>query len=387
MNTAVVIDAVRTPVGRADAEKGYFRDVRADDLSARVIEALVERTGIEPTLIEDVVWGCVQQQAEQGGNVGRTAALLAGLPIESSATTVSRNCGSSLQALHQAAHSAIAGGDDVQIVGGVEHMHHVPMDKDYSPNPALFRKWSPGTMHMGVIAEYMARKYAVPRREQDEFALRSHTNAAEATRSGAFQQEIAPVWGRDADGRRQLIDRDQGIREDTSLEALSKLPPAFDPVSGSVTAGNSSQVSVGAAAMLVMSEKKAKELALKPRAKIIGMAAAGVDPGVMGIGPVPATQKALARAGLKLADIDVIEINEAFAVQTLAVIKVAGMDAARVNLRGGAIALGHPLGASGARIATTLLGIMRDRGARYGLATMCIGGGQGISTVFESAIN
>jgi acetyl-CoA acyltransferase len=384
MNTAVVIDAVRTPVARADAEKGNYRDVRADDLSARVIEALIERTGIEPTLIEDVVWGCVQQQGEQGGNVARTAALLAGLPIESSAVTVGRNCGSSLQALNQAACSIMAGQDDIQIVGGVEHMQHVPMDKDFAPNPALFRKWSPATMHMGVIAEYMARKYGVGRKGQDEFALRSHQNAAEATRSGAFAREIAPVWGRDADGRRQLVERDQGIREDTSIEALAKLAPAFDPVTGSVTAGNSSQVSVGAAAMLVMSDKKAKELGMKPIARVRAMATAGVDPGVMGIGPVPASLKALNRAGLKLADIDAIEINEAFAVQALACIKVAGMDASRVNLRGGAIALGHPLGASGARIATTLLGIMRDRGARYGLATMCIGGGQGIATILES---
>src|SRR5262245_50156973 len=384
MESAVVIDAIRTPVARADADKGYYRDVRADDLSARVIEAIIERTGIEPALVEDVIWSCVQQQGEQGGNVGRTAALLAGLPIESSAVTVGRNCGSSLQALNQAACSIMAGQDDVQIVGGVEHMQHVPMDKDHSPNPTLFRKWSPATMHMGVIAEYMTRKYGVQRSEQDEFAFRSHQNAAEATRSGAFSKEIVPVWGRDPEGRRTLVDRDQGIREDTSVEALSKLPPAFDPVTGSVTAGNSSQVSVGAAAMLVMSEKKAGELGLKPRARVVAMAAAGVDPGVMGIGPVPATHKALARAGLKLSDIDVIEINEAFAVQALSVIKVAGMDPSKVNLRGGAIALGHPLGASGARIAKTRLGVMGYRRLRDGLATMCIGGGQGIATVFES---
>jgi acetyl-CoA acyltransferase len=383
MNSAVVIDAVRTPVGRADAEKGYFRDVRADDLSGWIIQALLERTGIDPALVEDVVWGCVQQQGEQGGNVARTAALLAGLPIEAAAVTVGRNCGSSLQALNQAACSIMAGQDDIQIVGGIEHMQHVPMDKDHSPNPALFRKWSPATMYMGAIAEYMTRKYGVRRPEQDAFALKSHQNAAEATRSGAFGHEIAKTWARDADGNRFLADSDQGIRADTSLEALSKLPPAFDPVTGSVTAGNSSQVSVGAAAMLVMSDKKAKELGLKPRARVVGMASAGVDPGVMGIGPVPATQKALARAGLKLADIDVIEINEAFAVQALSVIKVAGMDPNKVNLRGGAIALGHPLGASGARIATTLLGVMRDRKSRYGLATMCIGGGQGIATIFE----
>jgi acetyl-CoA acyltransferase len=384
MTSAVVIDAVRIPIGKADPEKGLYRDVRADDLSAHVIAALVERSGIEPALIEDVVWGCVQQQGEQGSNVGRTAALLAGLPIETGATTVSRNCGSSLQALHQAAQSALAGCEDVQIVGGVEHMQHVPMDKDYAPNPALFRRWSPATMHMGAIAEYMARKYRIGRRAQDEFALRSHQRAAEATRSGAFAREIAPAWGRDAEGRRALVEHDQGIRQDTSLEALGKLAAAFDPAGGSVTAGNSSQVSVGAAALLVMSEPRARELGLRPIARVRGMAVAGVDPGVMGIGPVPATLKALERAGLKLADIDLIEINEAFAVQTLAVIQVLGADPERVNVRGGAIALGHPLGASGARIATTLLGAMRDHGARLGLATMCIGGGQGIATVFEA---
>ena len=384
MESAVVIDAVRTPVGRAAPGNGCYRDVRADDLSAQVISALLQRSGVEPEWVEDVVWGCVQQQGEQGGNMARTAALLAGLPIQSAATTVSRNCGSSLQALHQAAHSAIAQCDDVQIAGGVEHMHHIPMEKDYSPNPALFRRWSPGTMHMGLIAEYMSRKYKIARKSQDQFALLSHQRAAEATRSGGFANEIIPAWGRDEQGRKLLVDRDQGIREDTSIEALGQLAAAFDPVNGSVTAGNSSQISVGAAALLLMSEAKARELGLQPMARIRGMATAGVDPGVMGIGPVPATLKALDRAGLKLSDIDLIEINEAFAVQTLSVIQELSADPDRVNLRGGAIALGHPLGASGARIAATLLHLMRDRGAHLGLATMCIGGGQGIATIFES---
>jgi acetyl-CoA acyltransferase len=384
MNAAVVVDAVRTPIARADAEKGNYRDVRADDLSAHVIASLLERTKLAPELVEDVVWGCVQQQGEQGANVARTAALLAGLPIESTAVTVSRNCGSSLQALNQASMAIMSGCADVQIVGGVEHMHHLPMDKDVSLNPALFRRWSPATMHMGLIAEYMALKYQVPRAEQDAFALRSHQNALGATQRGEFRDEIVPTWGRDGDGRRALVERDQGMREETSLDALANLPAAFNPAGGSVTAGNSSQVSVGAAAMLVMSHDRARELGYRPMARVRAMAVAGVDPGVMGIGPVPATLKALKQAGLELKDIDLVEVNEAFAVQTLSVLKVLGAEAERVNVHGGAIALGHPLGASGARIATTLLHAMRQRSGRFGLATMCIGGGQGIATIFES---
>jgi acetyl-CoA acyltransferase len=383
MRHAVVIEAVRTPIGRAHPEKGVYRDVRADDLSAELMGALLARVNLPGSEVEDVVWGCVQQQGEQGYNVGRMAALIAGLPIEVAGTTVNRLCGSSLQAVHQAAQSIAAGCEDVQIAGGVEHMHHIPMEAGFDPSPHLFFRHSPATLHMGLTAENLARRYQIGRREQDEFALRSHRRAAAATDSGAFAAEIVPTWGRDEEGRRKVIHEDQGIRRDTTLEALAALRPAFAP-DGTVTAGNASQISVGAAALLLMSEERAKELGLTPKARIRAMAVAGVDPSVMGLGPVPATHKALERAGLRLEDIDLIEINEAFAAQTLAVMKLLGTDPEKVNVRGGAIALGHPLGGSGARIAATLLHAMRDQKARLGLATMCIGAGQGIATIFEA---
>ncbi len=384
MRHAVVIDAVRTPVGRASADKGIFRDVRAEDLSAGVIRALVERSKVDPGLIEDVRWGCVQQQGEQGFDVARIAALVAGLPIEVGGVTVNRNCGSSLQAINDAAMSVAALCEDVQIAGGVEHMDHVPMTKDYNPSPSLIRRHGEAIMHMGLTAEYLAAKYRISRKRQDEFALRSHQLAAAATDSGKFRGEILPTWGRDDRGRKVLLDSDQCIRRDTSIESLGALAPAFNPAGGSVTAGNSSPINVGAAALLVMSEDKARDLGLRPMAKIRSMAVAGVDPSEMGIGPVPAVHKALARAGITLADIDCIELNEAFAVQVLSVLKLLGLTDEKVNTRGGAIAIGHPLGASGARIATTLLHRMRDEGARFGLATMCIGQGQGVATIFEA---
>ncbi len=384
MRHAVVIDAARTPVGRAHPDKGMFRDVRADDLSADLMKALLERTKLDPALVEDIHWGCVKQQGEQGYNVGRMAALIAGLPVEVGACTVNRLCGSSLQALHQAAGSIAAGCEDVQIAGGVEHMHHIPMELGFDASPRLWYRHSPATMNMGLTAENLALRYKIDRRAQDEFALRSHQRAAQATDSGAFGREIVPTWGRDDEGRRKVMTADQCIRRDTSLEALGALKPAFMPDGGSVTAGNASPLNVGAAALLVMSEERAKELGFKPKVRIRAMAVAGVDPSVMGLGPVPATHKALQRAGLKLEEIDLIEINEAFAAQTLAVIKLLKADPEKVNVRGGAIAIGHPLGASGARIATTLIHLMEDRKARLGLATMCIGAGQGIATIFEA---
>jgi acetyl-CoA acyltransferase len=387
MRNAVIIDAIRTPVGRASADKGYFRDVRADELSAQIIEALVARTGIDKKQIEDVRWGCVQQQGEQGFDVARIAALAAGLPIETGGVTVNRNCASSLQALNDAAMSIAAQCEDVQIAGGVEHMDHIPMTKDYSPSPGLLKRHGEAVMNMGLTAEYLAVKYRLSRKQQDEFALRSHQNAAAATDKGSFQKEVVPTWGRDDSGRKVLLTADQCIRRDTSLEALGALPPAFNPEGGSVTAGNSSPINVGAAALLVMSEDKARALGLKPMAKVRSMAVAGVDPAEMGIGPVPAVQKALARAGLSLADIGCIELNEAFAVQCLAVLKLLGINDEKVNKRGGAIAIGHPLGASGARIATTLLHRMRDEQAKFGVATMCVGQGQGVATVFEACEN
>jgi acetyl-CoA acyltransferase len=385
MKAPVIIDAVRTPIGRASADKGYFRDVRSEDLSAHLIEALVHRTGIGRAEIEDVRWGCVQQQGEQGYDIARIAALVAGLPVETGGVTVNRNCASSLQAINDAAMAIASGcGDDVQIAGGVEHMDHIPITKDYSPSPSLLRSHSEAIMNMGLTAEYLAAKYRIPRGRQDEFALRSHQLADQATKKGEFGREIIPTWGRDETGRKALLSVDQCIRSDTSLESLAALPPVFQPDGGTVTAGNSSPINAGAAAVLMMSQEKAEALGLKPIAKVRAMAVAGVNPEEMGIGPVPAVHKALKRAGLTLDQIECIELNEAFAVQVLAVLKLLGIDEKRINTRGGAIAIGHPLGASGARITTTLLNRMGDQGAKFGLATMCVGQGQGVATVFES---
>jgi acetyl-CoA acyltransferase len=383
MRQAVIIDAVRSPIGRAHAEKGMFRDVRADDLSAHILRSLVERVNLPAELVQDVHWGCVKQEGEQGYDIARQAILIAGLPLEIGGVTVNRNCGSSLQAVNQTAQSIMAGCDDILIAGGVEHMHHMPMEAGFDPSPKLLYRHSPAVFQMGLTAENLALQYKISRQDQDAFALRSHQRAAAATDSGAFMKEIIPTWGRDEEGRKALLTQDQCIRRDTSMEALAALKPVFMPEGGTVTAGNSSPINVGAAAALVMSEEKAKELGLKPKVKIRSMAVAGVDPSVMGIGPVPATQKALQRAGLKLDDMDLIEINEAFAAQTLAVIKLLRANPEKVNVRGGAIAIGHPLGASGARITATLLSLMEDKRAKFGLATMCIGGGQGIATIFE----
>ncbi|TWU14483.1 3-ketoacyl-CoA thiolase [Symmachiella macrocystis] len=387
MQQAVVIDAVRTPVGRASADQGYYRDVRAEDLSADIIKALVERTGIDRNLIEDVKWGCVQQQGEQAFDIGRIAALMADLPIETGGVTINRNCASSLQAINDCAMSIRSECEDIQIAGGVEHMDHVGMNDGYNPCPGLFRKYTEAMMNMGMTAEYMASKYRISREKQDAYACRSHELAAKATDSGQFESEIIPTWGRDSDGRKVLLNGDQCIRRETNLEALAALRPVFNPAGGSVTAGNSSPTNVGSVAMLIMSEQKAQELGLKPMAKIRAMAVAGVDPVEMGIGPVPAVHKVLKRAGLTLDDIDAIELNEAFAVQVLSCLKMLGIDETKVNTRGGAVAIGHPLGASGARIATTLLHRMRDEGAKYGIATMCVGQGQGVATVFEAMDN
>jgi acetyl-CoA acyltransferase len=383
MRHAVIIEAMRTPIGRAHPEKGYYRDTRADDLSADLMANLLAKVGVPASAVEDVQWGCVKQQDEQGFDIARNAALIAGLPIETGGVTVNRLCGSSLQAINQAAMSIAAGCEDVQLAGGVEHMHHIPMESGISVSTRLLRKHSPAVLNMGVTAENLAMRYRISRKEQDQFALRSHQLAAAATDSGRFLQEIVPTWGRDEDGHKMMLTEDQGIRRDTSIEALGALKPAFMPSGGTVTAGNSSQISVGAAAVLMMSEERAHELGVKPRARIKAMAVAGVDPSVMGIGPVPATNKALERADLKIEDIELIELNEAFAAQALAVMKLLKLDHERVNVNGGAIALGHPLGASGARITTTLLHEMDRRQVRYGLATMCIGAGQGIATIYE----
>jgi acetyl-CoA acyltransferase len=383
MKNAVIIDCCRTPIGRSHAEKGVFRDVRSDDLATAVVRALVERTGIEPAVIEDVVLGNTQQQGEQGLNVARTVGLMAGIGVEAGGATVNRLCGSSLQALAQASHAIVAGAEDVQIVGGLEHMHHLPMDAGIDLNPKLFTRTSKGALLMGITAEFLAQTQDISRQEQDEFALASHQKASAAYDKGEFTAELVPVWGRDEAGNRILVERDQCVRADATLAALAALKPAFMPGMGTVTAGNSSPLNDGAAALLVMSEESAKSLGLRPIARVRATAVAGVDPSVMGTGPVPATHKALKRAGLKLSDIDLVELNEAFAAQALACIRMLELDPAKVNVRGGAIAIGHPLGASGARIATTLVHAMKDRDATLGLATMCIGVGQGIAVIFE----
>jgi acetyl-CoA acyltransferase len=383
MNEAVIVDAVRTPVGRAHKDKGVFREVRSDDLATVVVRALVERTGIDPELIEDVILGNTQQQGEQGFNVARNVALMSGLGLTTGGTTVNRLCGSSLQAVAQAAHSVIAGGEDVQIVGGLEHMLHIPMDQDIDLNPKMFTRTSKGALLMGVTAEFLAQTQGISREEQDAFAVRSHQRAAAAHAAGQFKPEIIPVWGLDEAGERMLVEIDQCVRPDCSMESLAALKPAFMPGMGTVTAGNSSPLNDGAAALLLMSRTRADELGLKPLVKIRSTAVCGVDPCVMGTGPVPATEKALKRAGLKLGDIDLIEINEAFAAQALACVRMLGVDEEKLNVRGGALAIGHPLGASGARISGTLIHTMVDRGATLGLATMCIGVGQGIAVVFE----
>jgi acetyl-CoA acyltransferase len=312
---------------------------------------------------------------------------VAGLPVEVGGVTVNRNCASSLQAINDAAMSIAAHCEDVQIAGGVEHMDHIPMSKDYNPSPSLIARHGEAIMNMGLTAEYLAAKYRISRRRQDEFALRSHQLATVATDSGLFRAEVVPTWGRDDSGRKVRLETDQCLRRETSLESLAALPPAFNPAGGSVTAGNSSPINVGSAALLIMSEDKARELGLKPMARIVSMAVAGVDPSEMGIGPVPAVRKALARANLSLDQIGAFEINEAFAVQVLSVLKLLGLPEEKVNTRGGALAIGHPLGASGARIATTLLHRMRSESARFGLATMCVGQGQGVATIFEAIDN
>lgn len=383
MSPAVVVDCVRTPIGRAHPEKGFFRDVRSDDLAVACIEALVKRSGIDPAEIEDVILGNTQQTKEQGLNVARNVALMAGLNVETAGATINRLCGSSLQALNQASHAIVAGGENVQIVGGLEHMQHIPMDFGLDLNPKMFKRTSKGALMMGVTAEFLAQTQGISRDEQDAFALRSHQLAHASHESGKFDKEIVPVYGRDEEGERFLVKRDQCIRYAENTDALAKLNPAFMPNIGTVTAGNSSPLNDGAAAMLVMSEAKAKELGLQPMVRVIATAVAGVEPSVMGTGPVPATQKALKRAGMKLDDIDLIELNEAFAAQALACMRMLKLDPEKVNVRGGSIAIGHPLGASGARIATTLIHAMIDRQARFGLATMCIGAGQGIATIFE----
>jgi acetyl-CoA acyltransferase len=383
MTDVVIVDAVRSPMGRSKG--GAFRNVRAEDLSAHLIRALLKRNpALKPGEIEDVIWGCVQQTKEQGFNIARMALLQAGLPIGVAGQTVNRLCGSSMTAIHAAVGAIKAGVGDTYICGGVEHMGHVPMDYNIDPNPAISLVAAKASGMMGLTAENLAMMFSISRKAQDEFALQSHQRALAARANGDFKDEMVPIEGHDADGLPILVDFDEVARADASLEGLGALRPVFNP-KGSVTAGNSSAISDGASATLIMSADKAKALGLKPMATIRAMASAGCDPATMGRGPVPASQKALKRAGLELKDVDYIELNEAFAAQSLAVMtEMKILDRQdRINIKGGAIALGHPLGCSGARITGTLAHTLVKKNAQFGLATMCIGMGQGVATVLE----
>ncbi|MDV6316499.1 acetyl-CoA C-acyltransferase FadA [Idiomarina sp. HP20-50] len=385
MKDIVIVDCIRTPMGRS--KNGVFRHTRAEDLSAALMKGLLERNPeVNPEELEDIYWGCVQQTLEQGFNIARNSALIAGIPHKVAGVTVNRLCGSSMQALHDAARAIMNGDGDIFMAGGVEHMGHVPMDHGIDFHPGMNKSVAKASGSMGMTAELLSRKFGITREQQDEFGARSHKKAHEATVEGRFAKEIYAMNGHNADGELVRVTEDEVIRPETTAEGLSQLRPVFDPANGTVTAGTSSALSDGAAAMLVMSADKAKELGLKPRVKIRSMAVAGCDPSIMGYGPVPATEKALKRAGVSIDDIDVVELNEAFAAQSLPVLKglkLFDKMEEKVNLNGGAIALGHPLGCSGARISTTLINLMEEKDAKLGLATMCIGLGQGIATVFE----
>ena len=377
MREVVVVDGVRTPIGRAGRDKGYYRDIRADDLAVHCIRRLLEKNPkVNPAEIEDIVFGCANQTGEQGLNLGRMIGLLSELPVEVAGTTIDRQCGSSLQALNFAAQAIMVGAGDMAVAGGVEHMTHVPMGSGIVPNPKLLDMFPRDMFFMGLTAERLADMYKITRRQSDTFALRSNQRAVAAR--DRFKEEMVPIKLPDG----PTVDIDQGPRAETSLEKLATLQPSFKS-DGQVTAGNSSQISDGAAAVLLMSAEHARDLGLKPLAKIRSTAVVGVRPEIMGWGPVPATRKALGRAGLNIKDIGLFEINEAFAAQVLACNTDLKIDEEKLNVNGGAVALGHPLGCSGARLVVSLTHEMRRRGVALGVATMCIGIGQGIATVVE----
>ncbi|KLN45484.1 3-ketoacyl-CoA thiolase [Providencia rettgeri] len=386
MENVVIIDGIRTPMGRSKG--GVFRHVRAEDLSAHLMNAIFERNpNASNKELDDIIWGCVQQTLEQGFNIAKNAALLTDIPHTVPAVTVNRLCGSSMQAIHDASRLIMTGDAKSVLIGGVEHMGHVPMTHGIDFNPKLTLRVAKAAGAMGLTAEMLAKMYKISREEQDAFALRSHQLAALATEKGKFNNEIVPINGLTATGNLISVNYDEVIRFDASLQGLAALRPAFDPVSGTVTAGNSSALSDGASAMLLTSESYATQQGIKPRAKIRAMAVVGCDPSIMGFGPVPASELALKRAGLTLNDIDIIELNEAFAAQSIACLKGLKLSENqlddKVNLTGGAIALGHPLGCSGARISTALLNHLEQNDKQFGLATMCIGFGQGIATIIE----
>jgi len=378
MTDAVIVDAVRTPIGKRG---GALKDIRPDDLAAYVLRSITERTGIKPALVDDVILGCVTQTDEQGTNIARIAALLAGFPDTVPGTSVNRQCGSGQQAVNFGAMEVLTGTSDIVIAGGVESMSRVPMGADMGTlNDKLLAKYE--VVPQGISADLIADKYGITREQMDEFSFWSHRKAVKAIDEGRFKNEIVPVAVLDEAGSKRLFDTDEHPRRNTTLEKLASLPAAFR-ADGRITAGNSSGINDGAAAVLVTTDEKADELGLEPRARIVAMAQVGVDPVLMLEGPIPASKKVLKKAGLEIDDIALWEINEAFASIPLMTIKTLGIDPGRVNVNGGAIALGHPLGATGARLITTLLNELEKRKARYGLSTLCIGFGQGIATVIE----
>jgi len=390
MKEAVIVSAVRTAVGKAP--KGTLKNTRPDDLGAAAIKEAVNRVeGLDVSQIDDVIMGCAFPEAQQGMNVARTAMILAGLPVETSAMTVNRYCSSGLQTIALAADRIKTGGADVIIAGGLETMSMIAMGgANFRPNPSLAENYPDYYLNMGLTAENLAKKYEITREQADEFSLGSHQKAAAAIQSGKFKEEIVPytvlVDELDEKGRVRrkevVFDTDEGVRYDASIEGFAKLRPVFH-VKGTVTAGNSSQMSDGAAAAVLMSLDKANELGLKPLARFVSFATAGCLPEEMGIGPVYAIPKALKMAGLTLDQIDVIELNEAFAAQGLSVMKVLEMNPAKVNVNGGAVALGHPLGCTGAKLTATVLQELKRTGGRYGMVTMCVGGGMGAAGIFE----
>jgi acetyl-CoA acyltransferase len=390
LRNAVIVDAARTPVGRRN---GAFKDIHPVDLASIPLQAVVERNGLDPELIDDVIMGNVSQTGEQAYNVGRNAALAAGFPESVPGVTIDRQCGSSQQSAHFAAQAIMAGAQDIVIAAGVENMTRVPMGITAQNGPGLpfgakmLERYANGLVPQGISAEMIAEKWAISREELDELALQSHQRAARATEEGRFDGQIVPVEITLEDGSTEVVSRDEGIRWDTSLEKLASLQPAFQ-ADGKVTAGNSSQISDGAVAVLIMAEDKAEELGLAPKARFHTFSMAGVDPVMMLTGPIPATSKALDRAGLSIDDIDLFEVNEAFASVTVAWrMEHGGSDPMalweRTNVNGGAIALGHPLGASGGRLLTTLVWELDRTGGRYGLQTMCEGGGMANGTIIE----
>lgn len=383
LRDAVIVSAVRTPMGRA--LKGNYINMRIDDLGAVVVKAALERVPqLDPKEIEDVIVGCAMPEGEQGMNVARNISFLAGIPNSAAAATVNRFCASSLQTIMDAARSIMVGDGDVFVAAGIETMSHVPMG-GFNPslNPELMKEGKPDAyISMGLTAENVVSKYGITTEEMNQFAVESHEKALKATAEGKFKNEIVPVAVKQPDGSTKTIDTDEGPRAGTTAEKLATLKPAFKK-DGSVTAGNSSPLTDGAAAVVLMSAEKAKALGIKPLARIHAMAVAGCDPEIMGMGPVPAVKKVLKRAGMSIEDIDIVELNEAFASQSLAVIKELGIDRKKLNPHGGAIALGHPLGCSGARIMATLINDLITYDKKWGLETMCIGGGQGAACVIE----